>query len=88
MSSQILSETALRFEPTSPLSDIPMAKQCRTALTSLRGSKMYASLKESVESMVGFIHRTDHMVRDVVDLIQELALTLYPQCDYLTVMAK
>ena len=83
LSSQVLSETTLRFKPTSPLSDLPMAKQCRAALTSLRGNKMYAPLKESVESMVGFVHRTDHMVSNVVDLILELMQTLYPHCDYL-----
>ncbi|XP_070191920.1 ectopic P granules protein 5 homolog [Littorina saxatilis] len=88
LSSQILNETTLRFQSTSPLSDLPMAKQCRAALTSLRGNKMYASVKESVESMIGFIHRTDHTARHVVDLIKELALTLYPQCDYLTSSVK
>lgn len=83
LSSQVLSETSLRFQPSDAVSELPLAKQSRLSLTSLRSNKMYAPLKESVESMLGFVHRTDNTVRNVLDLVKELARTLYPQCDFL-----
>ncbi|XP_076447261.1 ectopic P granules protein 5 homolog [Babylonia areolata] len=83
LSSQVLSETTLRFQPTSPLSDLPMAKQCRLALSSLRNNKLYAPLKDTVENMIGFVHRTDHTARSVLDLIKELCVGLYSDCNYL-----
>nr|KAG5697609.1 hypothetical protein BaRGS_001034 [Batillaria attramentaria] len=83
LSSQVLSETSLRFDPSAPLSELPMAKQTRQALTSLRSSKLYAPLKENVESMCGFVLRTDNTAQNVLDLVKELVQTLYPQCDFL-----
>ena len=84
LSSQILSESTLRLQASSPLSELAMARQCRAALTALRGSKPYAALRDSLETMVGFVHRTDHTARSVLDLLRELSLTLYPHCHYLT----
>ncbi|KAL8604118.1 hypothetical protein ACOMHN_047330 [Nucella lapillus] len=83
LSSQVLSEGTLRFQPTSPLSDLPTARQSRSALTSLRSNKLYAPLKESVDGFIAFVHRTDHTARNVLDLLTQLCVTLYPDCDYL-----
>jgi hypothetical protein len=82
LASQIVSETTLRFDPSLPLSDLAMAKQSRTALTSLRANKNYASLKGHVENAVGFVMRHEHTAKDVVPFIKELALTLY-NSDYI-----
>lgn len=83
LSSQLLSETTVRVKPTDPLSELPMAKQSRVALTSLRTNRMYGPFKESVENMIGFVHRTDYTVRESLVLIKELARTLYPKCEFL-----